>query len=207
MASILVVDDDHSVRMTVALLLLSQGHSVITAANGFEALLQMKTALPDLVISDLQMPKMSGFEFLLVVRRLFPGVLVVASSAGFSTGGALPSDVIADAFHAKNGNPGALLKLVAEMLISGSTYTARRELISFPVWVAQDGCDANGQPYVDLNCQSCLRTFRVLAKPEHGVSVTERPCNFCCETVRYVIDFSSAAFVSRPRLRARSIGR
>src|ERR1051326_1734947 len=66
---ILVVDDEASVRTTVSLLLKSQGYEVSTAKNGFDALLQLKRSGADLVISDLNMPQMSGFELLSVLRR------------------------------------------------------------------------------------------------------------------------------------------
>jgi CheY-like chemotaxis protein len=95
---ILVVDDELSIRSTVAFLLLSEGYSVDTAEDGFDALLRMKTTLPDLIISDLNMPHMSGFEFLSVVRRRFPQVLVLAMSGAYETGECVPGGVIADAY-------------------------------------------------------------------------------------------------------------
>jgi CheY-like chemotaxis protein len=40
----------------------------------------MKSKVPELIVSDLNMPQMSGFEFLSVIRRRFPAVLVIAMS-------------------------------------------------------------------------------------------------------------------------------
>ena len=77
---ILVVDDDPYVRETVALLLISAGYDVFTARNGFDALLQLRKMLPDVIVSDLDMPDMSGFELLSVVRRRFPRILTLAMS-------------------------------------------------------------------------------------------------------------------------------
>jgi CheY-like chemotaxis protein len=77
---VLVVDDDESVRLVFAELLDRHGYHVTTAENGFDGLLQLKHALPDVIISDLNMPRMSGFEFLSVVRRRFPAIPVIASS-------------------------------------------------------------------------------------------------------------------------------
>ena len=51
---ILVVDDDPSVRKTVAMLLMSAGYDVGVAEDGFAALLQLRKTLPDLIISDLR---------------------------------------------------------------------------------------------------------------------------------------------------------
>src|SRR5437016_13843500 len=98
---ILVVDDDPSIRTTVALLLTNKGYDVSTAEDGFDALLQLKTKIPELIVSDLNMPQMSGFEFLSVIRRRFPQVLVVAMSGAYQAGDTVPGGVIADAFYAK----------------------------------------------------------------------------------------------------------
>src|SRR6185312_9319180 len=80
---VLIVDDDPSIRATVSMLLAARGYDVQSAADGFDALLQMKSQVPDVIISDLNMPQMSGFEFLSVVRRRFPQILVVAMSGAF----------------------------------------------------------------------------------------------------------------------------
>lgn len=79
---ILVVDDEEVIRELFTRLLQKEGYEVATAENGFDALLKLKQLKPDVIISDLNMPKMSGFEFLSVVRRRFPEVSVIASSGG-----------------------------------------------------------------------------------------------------------------------------
>ena len=98
---ILIVDDDQSIRVTVAMVLASKEYEVSTAENGFDALLQMKSRVPELVISDLNMPQMSGFEFLSVIRRRFPQILVVAMSGAYQAADAIPGGVIADVFMPK----------------------------------------------------------------------------------------------------------
>src|SRR5678815_5645894 len=96
---ILIVDDEQSIRATVAMLLATRGYETSSAEDGFDALLQMRSRVPELVISDLNMPRMSGFEFLSVVRRRFPEVLVIAMSGAYTAGDAVPGGVIADAFY------------------------------------------------------------------------------------------------------------
>lgn len=126
---ILVVDDETSVRTTVSGLLTSKDYEVSTAENGFDALLQMRNVTFALIISDLNMPQMSGFEFLSVVRRRFPEVLVVAMSGAYSSGDAVPGGVIADGFYAKGGrtDPVLLLGMVADLLqATASRQTAHR---------------------------------------------------------------------------------
>ncbi len=101
---LLVVDDESAVRESMAGLLKAAGYDVSTAENGFDALLQLKRALPDVIISDLNMPQMSGFEFLSVVRRRFPEIPVIAVSGAYESGDLVPGGVIADAFYAKGSN-------------------------------------------------------------------------------------------------------
>ena len=72
--TVLVVEDDAAVRTTIAMVLQHSGYQVDTASQGFEALERMRTRVPDVLFSDLQMPEMSGFELLSVVRRRFPRV-------------------------------------------------------------------------------------------------------------------------------------
>ncbi len=67
MAKILVVDDSQLFRQMTAGLLRQQGHDVSTAPDGLSAIAHIQKAHPDLVILDVVMPNMSGFE---VCRRL-----------------------------------------------------------------------------------------------------------------------------------------
>jgi CheY-like chemotaxis protein len=59
---ILLVDDDERIRTTAHALLEAQGYVVLCAADGFEGLSALKQSLPDVIISDLRMPNMNGFE-------------------------------------------------------------------------------------------------------------------------------------------------
>ena len=77
---ILVVDDEPSLRETAGLILESEGYEVLTAADGVEGLHVLSKSLPDLIISDLNMPRMSGFEFLAIVRERFPRIATIAMS-------------------------------------------------------------------------------------------------------------------------------
>ena len=66
--SILVVEDDPVVQKIMTLTLAKAGFNTILASNGIEALMQVKIALPDLIISDVMMPAMDGFEMLKKLR-------------------------------------------------------------------------------------------------------------------------------------------
>ena len=66
-AKILVVDDEPSIREVVGLYLRRDGHAVVPAADGEEALRLFREVRPDLVVLDLMLPKMGGLE---VCRRI-----------------------------------------------------------------------------------------------------------------------------------------
>lgn len=83
-ARILVVDDEESLLVTTAAVLSREGYEVRTARDGFEALAVLRGSIPDLLVSDLKMPNMSGFELLAVVRKRFPGMGVIALSGEFA---------------------------------------------------------------------------------------------------------------------------
>jgi len=80
MHTILVVDDKASVRQLLQDYLKEQGYRVITADNGENALYTARHELPDLVLLDIMMPKMDGFEFLRKFRqeRQTPVIIITA---------------------------------------------------------------------------------------------------------------------------------
>jgi CheY-like chemotaxis protein len=191
-ARILIVDDDSDIREMLATLLTEQGHEISTAEDGFDALLQMKSAPPQLVISDLNMPRMSGFEFLSVVRRRFPHIPVIAMSGAYEAGDVVPGGIIADAFYAKgpSANLNPLQELVRDLLRTSASLTKAHTKLSAPVWVPRNGKDARGVPYIVLTCTDCLRSFPLNVSTEISTAVMETPCIFCLNSVRYIIDFS-----------------
>ncbi len=72
MAIILAVDDSVSMRKMVAITLNEAGHEVIEAVDGEDALAKAKGTKPDLVLADVNMPKMGGFALIRKLRTL-PG--------------------------------------------------------------------------------------------------------------------------------------
>ena len=115
-ANILIVEDNDSIRTSLSMLLAEYGYTVRTAEDGFSALVEMRNQTPDILVSDLHMPGMSGFELLSVVRVRYPGIRVIAMSGAFS-GDVMPPGVTADYFHAKGASLGSLL-LSLKVLVS-----------------------------------------------------------------------------------------
>src|SRR5277367_2595055 len=110
-ATLLLVDDDASIRKSLSLILAESGHKIRSAADGFSALVEIRNEIPDILLSDLYMPGMSGFELLSVVRRRLPAIQVIAMSGAFS-GDGVPPGVAADAFHEKGTNLQSLLQII-----------------------------------------------------------------------------------------------
>ena len=191
---ILVVDDEEAVRDVFARILQAEGYEVATAENGFDALLKLKHFSPEVIVSDLNMPKMSGFEFLSVVRRRFPHISVIASSGAYEKK-AVPSGVLADAFYAKGEDCAEnLLSSVAALIQTSATQASSHQNGSAPVWIPRNGKDSNGIPYIVITCTECLRSFPLNVTTEENPEVLETQCLFCSNTVRYIIDFSLSVF-------------
>ena len=69
MARILLVDDELDIREAVSEVLAYEGHHVITAVDGAEALRLCRQFRPDVILLDLMMPGMNGWEFRTLQRR------------------------------------------------------------------------------------------------------------------------------------------
>lgn len=85
MSTILVVDDDEVSRALLGSLLRGAGHRIIEAANGFEALARAHGERPDLIVTDVLMPGMDGYELLHKLRMDPPiaGIPVVFYTAAY----------------------------------------------------------------------------------------------------------------------------
>jgi CheY-like chemotaxis protein len=113
-STLLIVDDEPSIRTSLSLVLAEIGYSVRTAEDGFSALAEMRMELPNILLSDLNMPGMSGFELLAVVKHRFPAMLTIAMSGAFQ-GNEVPSGVVADAFYQKGSSMGSLLMILSSL--------------------------------------------------------------------------------------------
>ena len=175
---ILIVEDNPSLQELGKMLLEAQGYEVHGAADGFEGLTALKQSLPDIIISDLQMPNMNGFEFLSVVRRRFPDIPVIAISGEFS-GLSVPESVLADAFFPKGGyNASELFEKVIELLHELPTRPRTSKPNQPAVWVKNSGGT------FAVTCSECLRTFPV---SDVSKGLNEATCDFCSCVVRFEI--------------------
>lgn len=105
---ILLVEDEPSVRTSMSLVLVELGYMVQLVEDGFSALEEIRREMPNILLTDLNMPGMSGFELLSLVRQQFPMLRTIAMSGAYC-GNDVPSGVAADAFYAKGAGIKALL--------------------------------------------------------------------------------------------------
>ena len=110
--SVLVVEDDPSLRELLAIMLEAEGHEVDTAANGKEALERIDSRSPALILLDMSMPVMDGWQFCRELdRRTGPRPRIVVVTA--ATDPAKRADEVhADGWLAKPFDRDRLLSLV-----------------------------------------------------------------------------------------------
>jgi CheY-like chemotaxis protein len=182
---VLVVDDDPRVIHVSRLILEDKGFEVRTAADGFEALVQLRRSMPDVIISELRMPNMSGFELLSVVRRRFPHIPVIAMSGEFS--GESPAGLIADAFFTKGQYaPEELFLKIAELMEQSPLRPNLAKRDRAPVWMPRSDTG-----YFVVTCTDCLRSFSVPDESSEigSTEIRSTACIFCGTAVCYLADF------------------
>jgi len=157
-AKLLIADDEPSIRLAMSHVLTEIGYQVRSAQDGFSALAEMRRETPDILLSDLNMPGMSGFELLSVVRRRFPSVQTIAMSGAFH-GDEVPSGVAADRFYQKGSSVGSLLRIMESLPPAERPLMHRPSSALAPVWIQRTGNDASGELYCTISCPECLRTF------------------------------------------------
>jgi CheY-like chemotaxis protein len=181
---ILVVDDEERILLTSSKILELKGFEVRTATDGFAALVELRKALPDIIISDLQMPNMNGFELLSVVRRRFPHIPVIAISGEFD--GVTPPGLIADYFLSKGSyQPENLFARIADLIERSPLRPNLTKPDRAPVWVPR-----NAEGYFIVTCTDCLRSFSI-PDEEASAEVCSCACPYCEVIVRFLAEPST----------------
>jgi CheY-like chemotaxis protein len=174
---ILFVDDEERLRDMAKAVLESHGYEVVCAKDGFDGLAALKESLPDLIISDLQMPNMNGFELLSVVRQRFPHLPVIAVSGAFSSAD-VPNSVLADAFFEKSQyTRHQLIARIAD-LVKKAPIRPPMEKSNTSVWIPHTVSES-----VTVTCTNCLRMFRI--PTPLGAGIHKASCEHCSSTVQF----------------------
>jgi CheY-like chemotaxis protein len=188
---ILVVDDEPSLRETAALILENDGYEVLTAADGVDGLQALSKSLPDLIISDLNMPRMSGFEFLAVVRQRFPHIATIAVSGDYLTNDN-PSGILADAFLQKGHYTRKdLFHEIVKLLAASPIRSERRKSEIAPLFVPRDKAG-----YLIITCPKCLRPNSLDATNLNG-GLHQTICQLCGMPVSFEINHEIEPLMKR----------
>ena len=116
---VLVVDDEIHIVHVVAIKLRNNGFQVITAANGAEALERVCEEKPDIIVTDFQMPVMTGLELVEKLRddeqtRDIPVIMLTAR--GFAVADERKEDLQISQFLRKPFSPKELLRSIEDIL-------------------------------------------------------------------------------------------
>ncbi len=193
---LLVVEDEPTIRELFAAMLREAGYSVAQAENGFGALEEIRRHPPALVLSDLNMPRMTGFELISVIRRRFPAIHIIAMSGAFD-GDAIPSGVGADAYYQKAGRQiGTLVEVIESILAGDSAPVAAKQVEDdakqptpsrVSLWVSRRANPVD-VPHILLTCLECLRSFANALPDENGtMQLQQTPCIFCGSPISFAL--------------------
>jgi DNA-binding response OmpR family regulator len=120
MAGVLIVEDDANLREMLRDALEKRKFTVITAANGREAIARFRPSVIDLVVTDLLMPEEDGLMVIMKIRELKPSVKMIAISGGGKAGPGsyllMASTLGADHVFSKPFLPSELVQKVREIL-------------------------------------------------------------------------------------------
>jgi DNA-binding response OmpR family regulator len=120
MAGVLIVEDDADLREMLRDALEKRKFTVITAANGREAIARFRPSVIDLVVTDLLMPEEDGLMVIMKIKELKPSVKMIAISGGGKAGPGsyllMASTLGADHVFSKPFLPSELVQKVREIL-------------------------------------------------------------------------------------------
>jgi CheY-like chemotaxis protein len=181
--TLLIVDDEPAIRESLSQVLTERGYSVRSAENGFSALSEIRNEVPELLLSDLNMPGMSGFELLSVVRRRFPAIRTIAMSGSFS-GDEVPSGVAADAYYQKGSSILALMRIM-ETLPQVVRHAHQLTSPDAPLWIHRNTHDFSPDACVTVTCPECFRSFSETLGTGRLKHKTD--CIYCRTAIHYAI--------------------
>ena len=184
---VLLVDDDPTMREVLSMELEEAGFRTQQAEDGIDGLVKLRDELPKVIISDLQMPRMSGNEFISVVRRRFPFIPVIVLS-GFIPR-ELPAEIKPERCFEKSPRQfPKLLQAVCDLARKAPDGNYPPQVVTIPVRTHPGGAG-----YFVLTCTDCLRTFQVASSPENKAVERTAVCVHCAARIPFLIESSETA--------------
>jgi pilus assembly protein CpaE len=132
MAHILLIDDDKNILRLVEFSLKRAGHTVTTCEDGVQGLAQIQVQIPDLIVADVMMPKMTGYDFCRQVRTKLnlPDTPIIMFSARFQPVDRQTAlEAGATDFLPKTASPDMLVNRIAELLPAEQATSAAKLVI------------------------------------------------------------------------------
>ncbi len=166
MFRILVTEDDRELRQLFRRVLENSGYEVAEAADGQEALNVLENTYIDLIISDIMMPRVDGYELVRSVRQAgirIPVLMITARDAfqdmqrGFVSG--------TDDYMAKPVNVNEMVLRVGALLRRAQMISERREIIGGTVLDYDSFCLISGGESVQLPQKEFLLLYKMFASP------------------------------------------
>jgi two-component system KDP operon response regulator KdpE len=124
---ILVVDDERRMVGFIRLNLEQDGFEVIEAYNGTQALERLRDSLPDLILLDVMMPDIDGFEVLRMIREISQVPVIMLTAKGEENDKVKGLELGADDYVTKPFSPRELVSRVKAVLRRGSTFEEDEE--------------------------------------------------------------------------------
>lgn len=113
---VLIIDDDKNICELVSLYLLKEGYKVFTAFNGLEGLEKFETEKPDIIVLDIMMPGMDGWEVCRTIKKRFSTPILILSAKGETFDKVLGLELGADDYLVKPFDPKELVARVKAVL-------------------------------------------------------------------------------------------
>ncbi|MGH9487088.1 MAG: response regulator [Terriglobales bacterium] len=180
---ILIADNEPALAGLYAELLAAHGYEVHVASGGFEALADLRQSLPDLVISDINMPGMSGLELLAILRQRFPALPLIALSGGADLDA---EALVADAtVHRAATGQRVMLETIAHL---ARTSVRLRTVRAALPWLPRQAAGERR-----IHCSECLRSFRLPC--DDGAEVCGAHtcvCVYCGTPQNYIVGEEAA---------------
>ncbi len=167
MFTILVVEDDQPLRKMMTAFLTLNGYKTIGAGNGEEALKAMESVLPDLVIADVMMPVMDGWQLTQAVREAWPMMPIILVTArdtledkrtGFAAG--------ADDYLTKPLDLDELLLHVGALLRRSQAMTSHKLTVGETVLDYDSLSVTRGETVLTLPKKEFYLLFKLLSSPK-----------------------------------------
>ncbi len=179
MAKILLVEDDQSLREIYGIRLTAEGYQIVPAGDGEEALAMAVREKPDLIISDVMMPKISGFDMLDILRSTpeTKNIKVIMMTALSSEDQRARGEALgADRFLVKSQvGIEDVVNAVHEVLDQNqNNNTENKQVISQNQSTQQISAAQNTQPTVSTNVQFNQPTSQIINQTTTQAQLTDQ---------------------------------